>query len=627
MMGLALLEEIPWRIISYLPAEKRLWLIQRYSPSRYIKRRRDAHPQRVARVTDHLIYGAGKRRSNADAWTDETYRLWVAVHDVWDKTRMDGLRRRDAALAVRPLVSVAVVGSDDIELVRKSAASVVRQAYPNWELCTRLTAAQIETIAGDFGDARVRLRGLGESRPSDDLDNAVLAHARGDIIVLVEAGDELSPDALLRLVEAFVEDPRAQMIFSDEDALDENGQRRNPIFKSDWNPALMLSRDAFGGLGAYRRAVLQRAEGFRTEAKGAETYDLALRCAEIAGAATVRHIPRILYHRAVKTPLANAWEAGARAVGEALRREGIEGSVARRLETCFQVNYAAPAQWPPLSILLPTTLGGQVQARCLESLLRLTTYPDFEIVLAISRDHDARTRQAPFDRILADPRVRLFVYDHKPFNFSWVNNRAAKAARGEYLCLLNDDVEVETSEWAQRLVRRAMLPGVGAVGAMLYFPDGAIQHAGVILGIGGIAAHVGHAEPRGWSGYWGRAALEQDLSCVTGACMALPRAAFEAVGMLDETLPVAFNDVDLCLKLRRKGYRVIWTPAVEMIHHESSTFGRHDEGERGTAFRSDSNRIRERWGSDLDADPFYNPNLSKRFSAIYQLSAPRDKAR
>ncbi len=627
MKWLALLEEIPWRIISYLPAETRLRLIGRYPPSRYIERRREKYRLRVARVTDHLIYGAGKRRRNTSASTNDIYRLWVAVHDVWDAKRRDELKRRDAALSVRPLASVAIVGSDDVERIRKSAASVLKQAYANWELCVRLTAAQIAAIAGEFGDARIRPLDLGATRPPGDIDNAVLAGASGDIVVLVEAGDELSPDALLRLAETLAEDPQTQMIFSDEDALDDKGQRRDPIFKSDWNPALMLSRDAFGGLGAYRRALLQQTCGFRAEAKGAETYDLALRCAEIAGAAAVRHIPRILYHRVLEAPRSDAWQAGARVVGDALRRVGLEGSVERRLETCFQVNYAPPAQWPPFSILLPTTLGGQIQARCLESLLRVTTYPDFEIVLALSRDHEVRAHRPPFDRLLADPRVRPFVYDHKPFNFSWVNNRAAETARGEYLCLLNDDVEVETSDWAQKLVRRAMLPSVGAVGAMLYFPDGTIQHAGVILGIGGIAAHAGHARPRGWPGYWGRAALEQDLSCVTGACMALPRAAFEAVGMLDETLPAAFNDIDLCLKLRRAGYRIIWTPAVEMIHYESSSFGRHDEGEREAAFRADSKRMRKRWGPDLDADPFYNPNLSTRFSAIYELAAPRGRAR
>lgn len=196
-------------------------------------------------------------------------------------------------------------------------------------------------------------------------------------------------------------------------------------------------------------------------------------------------------------------------------------------------------------------------------------------------------------------------------------------ARGEYLCLLNDDIEVETPDWAEKLVTRAMLPGVGAVGAMLYFPDGTIQHAGVILGIGGVAAHVGHREKRGWPGYCGRGALEQDLSCVTAACMVLPRHAFLSAGALDETYPVSFNDVDLCLKLRRLNSRIIWTPDVELIHHESASWGPHMEGDKAARFHADFQLMRENWRETLDADPFYNLSLSLRFGRIYRYALPR----
>jgi GT2 family glycosyltransferase len=258
----------------------------------------------------------------------------------------------------------------------------------------------------------------------------------------------------------------------------------------------------------------------------------------------------------------------------------------------------------------------------LTSVLRQTTYPNVEFIITTDRQRFQAGGQKNFiEKITADPRVRLLVYDELPFNYSRTNNRAVAQADAPIICFLNDDVEVITPDWLEKLVARVMQPQVGAVGAMLYYPTDTIQHAGVILGIGGVAGHPFLNLPRGSKGYYGRAALEQDLSCVTAACMVMRREAFYDVGGFDEGLAIAFNDVELCVRLRQNGWRIIWTPAVEMYHHESTSVGKHNAPHRFALFQLEVKLMRERWGDLLDADPFYNPNLSL-VSLNYMLAFP-----
>ncbi len=226
------------------------------------------------------------------------------------------------------------------------------------------------------------------------------------------------------------------------------------------------------------------------------------------------------------------------------------------------------------------------------------------------------------NKVAKRPNVRTVEYSDRPFNYSWVNNLGAKQASGDILCFLNDDTEVIAADWLDQLVARVSLPQVAAAGPMLYYSDGTIQHAGVILGLGpsGIAGHACHREPRGSQGYFGRACLEQDVSCVTAACMAIRAEVFRTVGGFDEAMPLAYNDVDLCLRLRAAGWRIIWTPAAELVHHESASLGRHDAGERAEQYARDIALMRQRWQSTLNADPFYNRNLSLEHG--YKLAFP-----
>jgi GT2 family glycosyltransferase len=285
------------------------------------------------------------------------------------------------------------------------------------------------------------------------------------------------------------------------------------------------------------------------------------------------------------------------------------------------VTYDPPDPPPLVSIIVPTTLRNAVTRRCLQSVLSRTRYRDFELLL-VAAEPDLAAGRAAFADLIGDARVRTLGYEAAPFNYSRINNLGAAQARGSLLCFLNDDVEVMSEGWLAQLVARVSLAGVGAAGPMLYYPSNLIQHAGILLGVDGVADHAFRNVERGQIGYFARAALDQDYSCLTAACLLVRRETFEAVGGFDLALPVAFNDVDLCLRMRRAGARLVWTPAAQMVHHESATLGAPDSAARSAQFERDIALMRSRWGPILDNDPAYNPNLSLEREHQFQLAAP-----
>ena len=280
-----------------------------------------------------------------------------------------------------------------------------------------------------------------------------------------------------------------------------------------------------------------------------------------------------------------------------------------------------PIPHPRVSVIIATTAQPDIAEPCFTSLLQRTTYDDLEVLLLVNRSVLQVSERADFlKRIAEEPRVRVIDYPDRPFNYSAVNNFGAAQASGKILCFLNDDTEIVTADWLDVLVSRVSLPQVAAAGPMLYYPDGTIQHAGVVLGLSGIAGHACLHEPRGSRGYFGRACLEQDVSCVTAACMAIRADVFRTLGGFDEKMPLAYNDVDLCLRLRSAGWRIIWTPAAELVHRESASLGRHSRGARAEQYAHDVTLMRQRWGPLLQADPFYNLNLG--LERGYSLAFP-----
>jgi GT2 family glycosyltransferase len=577
------------------------------------------------------------RDTQRRAYHKSAYHKWIRQFDVVTAEIRRAMAAEIARWPSRPLISVIMPSYDiDPKWMSQAIDSVRNQIYPHWELCISddaSTIAGIRALLEQYAarDPRIRVTFRTENGHISVNSNTALDLASGDYIALLDADDLLSEDALFWVGREIAIHPDVDLIFSDEDKLDEQGRRFDPYFKQAWNPALMLSQNAFSHLGVYRRSLVEAIGRFRQGYEGSQDYDLVLRCAARTTPDRIRHIPLVLYHwRALPKSTAAAisaktyaWEAGRRAIADYLRGQRINARVEPALGTFYRLEYDVPRPLPLVSIIVPTTLSGAIPLKCIRSVLSKSRYENFELlILAQTTNLRAARTDQDFISLCSNPRVRVVEYDETPFNFSSVNNLGVRSSRGQLLCFLNDDVEVITEDWLEQLVARVSLEGVGAAGVMLYYPSNCIQHAGVILGIGGVAGPAFNNRPRGYAGPFGRAALEQDYSCVTAACLLVRRAVFDHAGGFDESLPAAFNDVDLCIKIRQQGSRIIWTPHAEMYHYESLTFGHPSSTARRVQFKLDVQLIRTRWHDVLDSDPCYNPNFDTMPGAVFSFAQP-----
>jgi GT2 family glycosyltransferase len=519
--------------------------------------------------------------------------------------------------------------------LREAVESVKNQIYPHWELCIADDASTLPSVREVLdgyaaGDSRVKVRYRPENGHISEASNSALALAQGEFVALLDHDDVLSENALAEVALAIRNSPDASLFYSDEDKLDFHGKRCEPYFKSDWNPDLFLSHNLFTHLGVYRRDLLEGIGGFRAGFEGAQDYDLVLRCVEAVGHGAVRHIPKVLYHwRMTKESTAAgadkkpyAARAAVRAIGESLARRGIAAKVTEFMPGTglMRVKYRLPDKPPKVSIIIPTRDRPDMVRRCVKSVFDRTTYPNYEIVLV---DNGSREKKslAYFSELARRPNVRK-LRDDGPFNYSRLNNMAVGACGGEIVCLLNNDTEVITPEWLSEMVSHALRPDIGAVGARLWYPNDSLQHGGVVLGIGGVAGHVHLAIRRDYAGYFGRAWVIQNFSAVTGACLMVKKSIYQQVGGLNESdLPVSFNDIDFCIRVRDAGYRNLWTPFAELYHYESATRGSDTAtAEKRKRFERESEYMIETHGEKLKRDPAYNPNLSLK--APFSLAFP-----
>lgn len=519
-------------------------------------------------------------------------------------------------MASRPLISVLLpLAAGDRAFVRRAIAGVMAQLYPEWELCIAGDPAVVGSVARmtTLGGG-VKLADAGAKPSFAAAFNAALAIATGTFVTLVRAGDKLAPHALYLLAVELGRDPQTAILYSDEDTIDAGG-RRHPRFKTDWNPDLLLGHDAIGRLAAYLRDIVARIGGLRSGLDGAEEHDLALRASEQVGPDRIRHIPWILYHRRGATRPGGAdgaaipAEAHCRATAEHLARTGTAARVTPLSGHRVRVHRLLSDPQPGVSLVVPTRDQVDVLRRCVNGLLNETDYDELEVVIVDNNSTQADTI-AYFADLAAVPRLRIVSYPG-PFNYSAINNFGVAQARHGLVGLLNNDIEVIHPDWLQEMVSHAVRPEVGAVGAKLYYPNDTVQHAGTILGPGGAAGHAFRHFPRAAPGYCSRLLLTQNLSAVTAACMLFRRQVFEEVGGLDEVnLPVAFNDVDLCLRMRENGYRIVWTPFAELYHLESVSRGSDLEPDKIDRFRREVKYLTERWRAVIAHDPYYNPNLT-----------------
>ena len=521
-----------------------------------------------------------------------------------------------------PLISVAVPAyRTPPGFLEQMILSVKEQTYPHWELCI-VNASRgedgMEQVLGRYagGDERIRVKNLEENLGIAGNTNEALEMARGEFVGLLDHDDLLAPQALFRIAEALTADPQADAVYTDEDKVTTDlSEHFQPHFKPDFNLDLLRSNNYITHFFVVRTRLAREAGGFRREFDGAQDYDFIFRCTEEAK--KVLHVPEVLYHwRTHKASTADnpaskmyAFEAGKRAIEAHLARCGQEGTVSLRKDLGFyRVEY--PVQGEPLvSILIPNRDQKETLEKCLNSIWEKSTYNNYEILIVENNSSSPEIFNY-YREIEKRPGVRILTWK-EGFNYSAINNFGEKSAAGDYLLFLNNDVEVINPGWIEELLGNCQRKEVGIVGAKLYYPDDTIQHAGTVIGIGGIAGHAFLNMPRSRTGYLHKASLQMDLSAVTAACMMMKRQVFEQLGGFEERLSVAFNDVDLCLRTVQAGYLVVYNPEVELYHYESKSRGAEDSEEKVRRFQEEIEFMRCRWMDLLKkGDPYYNRNLT-----------------
>jgi len=567
----------------------------------------------------------------------EYQRLWIPRFDRLRRAEIRAIRQSIEPLPYQPLLSVIMpVYNSDERWLRGAIRSVERQIYTKWELCIAddcSTNPRVAEVLREYQarDSRLKLHFRDSNGHISAASNSALALATGEFIVLLDHDDVLPLHALAAVVHELNRHPDADIIYSDEDRLDASGRRYDPYFKPDWNPELFYGQNLISHLGVYRTSMVRQVGGFRAGFEGSQDYELALRVVEQTQPSRIRHIPLILYHwRAIPGSAAldvhqktYATDAARLAVEAHFSRTGIEATIepAPRAPYYQRIRYRLPEPRPRVTIIIPPKDRVELLSRCVDSIVSRSTYGSFDIVIVDNGSADAASH-AYFEQVQQNPQVTVLGVEG-PFNFSRINNVAAAGAPGPFLCFLNNDTEVISPDWLEEMMSLAVREGVGAVGAMLYYPNNTMQHAGVVLGMGGIASHAHRGQRRGMPGNYGRAALTQTMSAVTAACMVLRKSIFEEVGGFDETLAVAYNDVDLCLRIGARGYRNVWTPFAELYHFESISRGDDLQGANLPRFLAESQAMRDRWQGLLTADPYYNPNLSLTRADLWLAFPPR----
>lgn len=543
----------------------------------------------------------------------EAYAAWL--EEFHPSISRNEAQRRIGALRERPKISIVMPAYNTApEHLRAAINSVRSQFYDRWELCIADDGSpkkHVRQILEEYAarDDRIRIRLLEKNLGIAGASNAALSLATGEFVGLLDHDDTLDPAALLEVATLLNEHSDTDMVYSDEDKIGLDGRRRDPFFKPDWSPTTLLSYMYTCHFGVYRRSLVQQIGGFREGTDGSQDYDLVLRLTERTS--QIRHIPKVLYHWRM-TPQSTAQsasnknyteQAAHRALTDAMRRrrEPLREIVIGRVPTTYRVRYRVP-QGATVHMIVPSRNNIRYLERCIRSIVEKTEYKDYVIHVVDNGSDDAATLDY-LRQVQAEPQVRVLRYE-RPFNYSAINNWAVGQIDGRYLLLLNDDTEVIAPGWLEAMLEHAQRREVGAVGAKLLYPDGRIQHAGVILGIGGVAAHAHKYYLSGHPGYFSRLEVVQNYSAVTGACLMTRREVWEEVGGLNETdLAVAFNDVDLCIRIREAGHQIIYTPFAELYHHESVSRGFTLNGQEVVY-------MQRKWGDVLTHDPFYNPNLT-----------------
>jgi glycosyltransferase involved in cell wall biosynthesis len=601
----------------------------------YLKMNADVMEKGMNPLVHYLEFGLSEGR-----YPYSFYEEWIQGHRLMQPD-LDNMVSYIRDMAYKPVFSVLVpVYNTNERWLRRCLDSVLTQLYPYWELCIaddNSTEPHIRDLLNEYlaKDSRIRVVFRRENGHISASSNSALELARGEFVALLDHDDEITIDALYENAVLLNSHPDADMIYSDEDKITEENLRHMPFFKPDWSPDTFLSQMYSGHLGVYRTELIRKIGGFRVGFEGSQDYDLVLRFTELTS--HIYHIPKILYHwRTVQGSTARsadsknyAYLAAKEAIQEALDRRGEGGWVEFIPHQPGQYRVHYPVQGRSMiSIIIPTRDNGLYLCKCLASIFEKTTHNPFEVVIIDNGSSQAETL-ALFDRWKSaeGDRVRVIRMDI-PFNYACLNNEGVRQARGDLVCLLNDDTEVITANWLEELAGQAQRECVGAASAFLLYPNSTIQHAGVILGVGGPANHSHRHWSASWVGYFGRLLITADYAAVTGACLMVGKKRYLDVGGLDEGLAVAYNDVDFCLRLLKSGYRNVVLSHVRLFHNESRSRGFDKTPDNQSRYAREAQILKERWGDLITNDPYYNPNLTRNgedFSLVTDRKAVRSR--
>jgi glycosyltransferase involved in cell wall biosynthesis len=598
--------------------------VKRYSRNFFINIYRDGSKltfKRIYRRIDHFIKYRKQERID-----ENRYKYWLKNNRL-TPLRKTAIKKEISQLEYQPLISIIMpVYNVDIKWIKKAIKSVENQIYTNWELCIADDASTdpklIKYLKSLEKNKKIKVDFRKENGHISEASNSALKLATGEFVTLMDNDDVIQPHALAEVVKVLNEKRDTDFIYSDEDKMTMTGKRVEPFFKPDWSPDLFLSSNYLCHLTVIRKTLVDEVDGFRKGYEGSQDYDLFLRVTEKTG--NIEHIPDILYSwrkipgstAAVYGEKSYADDASQRALSEAIKRRGLDATVTKGLfPGSFRVRYAIIGE-PLVSILIPTLDKYEYIDRCISSLFEKTTYDNFEVIIIDTGSKKKKVLEY-YKKLKTNPKIRFLHWD-KRFNYSAVNNYGVKHAKGDYLLFLNNDTEIITPNWIEGMLEHAQREEIGAVGVRLYYPNDTIQHAGVVLGINGgtgkgVAGHAFKGFPKEIMGFPVQKDVIRNYSAVTAACTMISKKKYLEVNGLEEMFRIAFNDVDFCLKLRDKGYYNIYTPYVELYHHESVSVGVPEKKTRDVReFGKEIEIMYERWGELLLEDPYYNRNLTLR---------------
>ena len=596
-----------------------------FSTSDYLSTYQDVAAGKINPLLHYLLHGRYEGRLAVSKTGVAAYQRWIDNNDTLSSDDIDLIKRHIASFRSAPLISVVVpVYNTKDAYLRSLVDSLDSQLYRNWELCLADDASTLPYVRPLLqelmqSDPRIKCAFRETNGNISAATNSALDIATGDFVALVDHDDALPPQALYEVAAEIDAFPDVDIIYTDQDLINAEGVRLRPYFKTDWNLDLLLGQNMVNHLGVYRRSLVEQVGRLRLGYEGSQDYDLVLRASDATTPDRIRHIPAILYHWRMDADAGNfsraqqekCFLAAKRAIEDHLKRSGEEARVvaATGNPAYTRVIRSLPAPKPLVSIMIPTRDRADLVAQCLDGLLNRTDYDPIEIII-IDNDSVEKKTVELFEQLRRDPRISILPFPG-PFNYSAMNNAAAEIARGDVLLLLNNDIDVIHADWLTELVSHAVRENVGAVGAKLYYADDRLQHGGVVLGFGGSAGHYHPSARRRAGGYYSDLHLTRRVSAVTGACLAIRRSIYRSIGGLDaDHLKIAYNDIDLCIRLSEAGLHVIWTPFAELFHYESQSRGSDQTPDKVERFKREQAYLQLKWSLQLSNDPFYNPNLA-----------------